>query len=794
MKTYLLNAFNKVKEMSNSMQVYVRAAYSNEYIKFISLINIIKRELPILVSHYWQYYYRVKNWFGFVFIKYKKIVISFMFITLFICSWWFFSNLNSFIEPYFSDESAIDGLQTLFVSLGGALIGATAIAFSLIMFAMQVNVERMPHGLFRKFSSDSRLLASFGVTFTLAIAITILSLIPDKDWVTFSVLVAGWCVVLIVLFLLIAYRRALSLISPTQQLTILLSDTKRNLEIWAKAAKRTTPLLEKQSHEDVEVNDQYSNHIMGRVAYFKLHPGWTIVAKRSVAHCISFSRRYAEQGDHEVSEAALNVVIAINAAYINAKGKTFFINNPFFNNPLSSDGFITDTLEHLRQNIQIGISRGDEQQIEQGLRALERLCVLYSTIDYSTVDTTKTHANLAAAYLMGAVETVAPHDMTDVLMEGIRLMGSVAQTTIGQGNLNDIAVISEKIALISCVGVVNQRHRPIIQVGIEQLSKLTFSLLTQENNDIQIMIEEVRADVKLVAEMLLKVPDTKFSSIHSSNLASYYSGTSNDTLMAWLTQLTNAVSEADADNEDAKNIIDHIEQWSDNLYQTEKELLLLAIKEKSGFTFDIIHWIVHITKLLLAVSCADACNEHNRKELRNAAHWLIYVLSWIPDDEETIKFVEAYRIADQIFEAAIDAKKRDCEETVIEIYNLLLSWTFKAGKHQTGWASLEQACCGLACLNIILDLPDENLFSDIDEYLSKKDAPSIEIRSRTASDLHDEADKYRTGYGHGAIDVAMAGIDQTRLRELLHGVADHLLPETNSSDVVEVEQSEPDDH
>ena len=85
------------------------------------------------------------------------------------------------IEPFFQPTEKFSSLQTFFTTLGGALIGATAIAFSLIMFAMQVNVERMPHGLFRKFSTDGRLLGSFTVSFLLAIFITTMSLIPNTS-------------------------------------------------------------------------------------------------------------------------------------------------------------------------------------------------------------------------------------------------------------------------------------------------------------------------------------------------------------------------------------------------------------------------------------------------------------------------------------------------------------------------------------------------------------------------------------------------------------------------------------
>src|SRR6185312_6562812 len=63
----------------------------------------------------------------------------------------------------------LGSLQTLFVGTGTALIGGTAIAASLVLFAMQVNVERLPFGLFRRLSSDLKLLLAFAGSFVLAI-------------------------------------------------------------------------------------------------------------------------------------------------------------------------------------------------------------------------------------------------------------------------------------------------------------------------------------------------------------------------------------------------------------------------------------------------------------------------------------------------------------------------------------------------------------------------------------------------------------------------------------------------
>ena len=214
----------------------------------------------------------------------------------------------------------------------------------------------------------------------------------------------------------------------------------------------------------------------------------------------------------------------------------------------------------------------------------------------------------------------------------------------------------KKIALIACTGTVNQNYRPVTQVAVKQLAKLTFKLLRSDTGEVRFALEEVRGDVKLIARMYLKIPDTPLSSIHSAALGPYYSGTSTDTLMSWLTDMANAVSDADADNDAAKRVISHISQWADNLYSTEKELLLLAIENKSHFTLDIIHWVVHITKLLLAITNADACSEHNREEIRRSALFLISVLSWVPDNEEAVRFVENYQMTESLFESAVDAK------------------------------------------------------------------------------------------------------------------------------------------
>jgi uncharacterized membrane protein len=95
------------------------------------------------------------------------------------------------VEPFFMSGDQLAILRNLLVALGGALIGATAISFSVVMFAVQINFARTPHGLFRKLSTDLKLLGAFIATFLLAVGVAALSLIPDASQAGAAIVAAG---------------------------------------------------------------------------------------------------------------------------------------------------------------------------------------------------------------------------------------------------------------------------------------------------------------------------------------------------------------------------------------------------------------------------------------------------------------------------------------------------------------------------------------------------------------------------------------------------------------------------
>ena len=477
---------------------------------------------------------------------------------LIVASFYFFPQIQNFLEGFFatnqSTNQSIEVLGSLIQNIGVALIGASAIVASLVLFAMQVNIERLPYGLFRRVSKDLILLFAFSGASLLAILIATSSVLLNQNSLAFIVLCSLGGIFAIFVLFLYAYKRALDLVNPLQQIGMLIEKTRKEFDLWGKIADNATSAL--QIAEDIDKNQKgegVEKETMGESSSFDRHRfsffygiTWTDNHKKAIQHAVSFAKRYAEQGDYEISAAALGAIAAINGFYTKTKGKTFFARNYLIDNPLESDGFINDTLEHMRQNIQAGLARRDEKQIEQTLHAMFNLVGVYLRIDYSipnAPNVSKYHAHLAAGYLAEAARAVFPHNMVDVLLEAQRLMGKSALLFLHKGSVDDSSSINEKIVNIARLCCMREDHYPAVMVSMEQLANLTFELLRSRNGNVERRAEDIREKVFLIVNSFLSVPDDMLSRTHAYNMSPYYSLTSMQSFAQSLFKLAEMVQE-----------------------------------------------------------------------------------------------------------------------------------------------------------------------------------------------------------------------------------------------------------
>ena len=734
------------------------------------------------VAACWAYVYNARAWFLQRWFRYRNIAWSAVLLLSLTASAYLSPALQPFLDAWLSDPAAVDGLRNLVLNTGIALIGAVAIVTSLVLFAMQVNIERMPHGLFRRLSADRRLLGAFALAFSLALALATLSTVVDQATLAYVVVSTLWGVLLIVLLFLYAYRRALVLVNPAQQLRILLNDTEREFAVWARHAERTMPLYGDDDDDDdadragVPSPADGRTHDVSRTVYFELYTHWTHGAERALAHAMSFARRYAEQGDYEVSAVALQTVADINEAYINVKGKTFYARSFLLDLPQSTDAFINATLEALRRDLRAAVARRDERQIEQLLRAIAGLVALYLRIDYSDPRASPSHASLAARYLSDGVQQLLPHDMVDVVLEGQRLMGQCALGFIRVGHPTEMLSVSEKIALVACVGCAKEGSRSVTMEAMNQFVQISFTLLLSKKRDLAFAFRRLRRDVDSVSNRLLAVPDQPLSSVHSTFLAPYYSMTSMQGLYVRLGQLVESLGPQPSDDAPTQSVIANIDQWAAGLHDSVRTLLLCTLAAKSHFTFHLTPWIVAVTDILLAASGLPACSAHSREQLRSHAGRLIGTLDSVPGDEDTVSFVEGCRLTDLLLEAAVKARYRGCDDAAAQISLLLLSWTFKGGRYFTGMGVLERGLCACAVLALEHGGVD-GLMAAVGFRVHPDRAPAREVLDDAARELRHRAARLpEAGHWSSAIDHSVGDTDHAVLAPLLREIADILSP------------------
>ena len=262
-------------------------------------VKRMRKAVARRIATLWHYTYRAQHQLWVLKLRYGHIAFYALLLLLLSESAYLSPALQNVLASYYSTEHAVEGLRGLILNVGSALIGAAAIVTSLVLFAMQVNIERMPHGLFRRLSADRKLLGAFALAFLLAIGVATLSTFVDQARLAQVVLAASWAVVFILISFMYAYRRALVLINPLQQLGILMQDTRKELRTWARRAQRAMPLLERDEGANSTTSPSDSTHDLARTAFFQINNRWTDGTKRAVRHAMSFAGRYAEQGDYE---------------------------------------------------------------------------------------------------------------------------------------------------------------------------------------------------------------------------------------------------------------------------------------------------------------------------------------------------------------------------------------------------------------------------------------------------------------------------------------------------------------
>jgi hypothetical protein len=629
------------------------------------------------------------------------------------------------------------------------MIGATAIVTSFILFAMQVNVERLPHSLFRRFSTDPILLGIFGLSFATSTAGTSLSLISDRHYFVPLILMALLSLALVLRLLLQAYNRSLKLINPVDQLSIIRANEEHRMKVWNRRIGWMIPLVQLPAPSDEarppETRRDNAETDMRRMVVLQNATGWDRPLRAAVAQSASYARRAGESGDLEVSAHALQTIVALTQTYIGVKGQTFHAHNGLLDNPFVTDGFINHTLEEMRRLRGVSLERRDERQLEQIFQAHLALIRLYAQITYPGVRPTKSHALLALGYLERAVEAAQQAIMVDTTMIGVGVLGEAAEAFLVLGRPSEVESVAKRLASIAAASLAQDDLRPIALTAVEQLSRLTILLLRTDDSETGFALRGVRDAVFQLAQLMLIVPDQPGRSIHSSYLAPFFSSTRDRSFISLLVELGDQVAGAEETEKVAAAIVaDNLEQWAKGTYRPLRQLIEVTVASRSSFIIDLLYWVTTCSEVLFFISQAPTTRDHSKEELASHASWMFNSLSFIPRDNEVARWMGAFSFIEHIFDFGLMSLGRGWDQGFEDAWKLLLSWSFGAGREIDGWGTLEEGLRGLTALALRPEVNRANaLLSEIGRRVGLDPIPPQDVYDHAAASLRKDANNLR---------------------------------------------------
>lgn len=592
---------------------------------------------------------------------------------------------------YIPDAETLKSLQAIFLSVGSSLIGSTAIIFSIIIFTLQVNNERVPYGVFIKLSRDKKLFASFIIALIFSLSVVIFSFLSEK-YVLYTIQASILFFVLILSCFIYSYRRALDLISPIFQLESISKHAKDDLLKWSK------------EYENSKKN-------ISKYEFFNSNPSWADVAKQNIIYCNAYAKKLIEKNDYDTSKIALKSIVSINSMYVEVKNQTFVRRRAFSNPLISNDKFIEDTLEEIRQNIQNGLAKNDERFISDNFKTLKELHYIYSNIQYINTSGERFSSSLASFYLIQGVETSISHNIPDVLLVGIRLLSEITQKEIIDRESETIDTMLKLMTDLSCRGIIDKKLEPIAKSALAELSTITIQLLLSKEPNINFITKEMNQFLYKIGETQIKSLDTSYSL--------YYSKLSNE-----LIDFTNTLMKQDFNESNQQQIIKiikNIEKWSDSIRWENRKLFKLALEHNSNFVRQLIDFISNVSRCLMALSTLEIVDKDLSSKLSENALGLMSIFSFIRENENTIMLLERVHFTDTIFKLAIDSYNYNLTEIAQKVRKILLSVGFRGQKVDDQNRILAKALGGSVYINILLEKSCDELLNFVEEKLNKYD-------------------------------------------------------------------------
>jgi len=643
------------------------------YNKIVNKINFLFYFIIFKLDGYYVYFTEIFDR------KFKKFIPFIIMIFILFITYYFKKELTIFL----STDTTYKALTSLTLSLGIGFIGVIAMIFALIIFSLQVNIERLPYDLFYNLSNDKKLITYFGITFFLAIFIAGSSLIEQSHAIfIFIILLSSLFIILYLLYHTFFY--ALKLINPDEQLNNLIYKVELDLNWWEKRFKYAKPLL----------NNTLSNNSIefDRKRFIELNPNYFNSVENTLNNLDFMIKKNIDFKDYFILDKTLISLVEINKLYIKAKGKTFLEYVPYSNNDSWNDKIINKTLKILRISFSKALNNNDEIVLIYIQRCYIELTKLYLTIPYS-----KIQAEVSSQHLIEDIEKILFLKNPDLLMNSIQNMEVLIIYYIEQNILIDTNKIIKTLGLLGNIATHDPINFPIVQTAMNSLTKITYELI-QSQNDIGLILEEINKQVNAITSKILQ------QSLEFTSLGNYF-GDDNNSLIHFFMNMANKLLQKENISTEKKYVLKNILIYAEKSYSLHKNLYLKSLENESLNNFNFLSFILKLSELLLFLSKINFL----KRKFEHESKFYLSIISCIPETIQSIKTSNRSHVIEKLFNLAKNNIKHKSMQIIPYIIDLLIKYSFKVAKYDN--ENIYNSVLGLLAISY-LKLELDNIYSE----------------------------------------------------------------------------------
>lgn len=608
-------------------------------------------------------------------------------------SFWF----QDWFAPIVTRLIKEDALRTLALTLGAAVFGITAIFGSVVLAATQINIERLPHSLFKSVSRRRSLILVSVVSVFVAALLMALSVIEldHYEYVATVMLVAA----------LIAtgglFRRALvsldSLIDPFQQAKEAAEIGRKTLQMWSGWAS----LFERTKLSSLPRTSERSSNTKGiflvaRFTFFTHQKSWIWRPVQCIRYLSHLARVYAAKGDHEVVRAALVEIITLCASYIHARQSTFVQSSAFVEVPGSGDEFFTQCYEELRMLFLEAATRPDEKCMVLVVECLAQISILQCSIEYdSTYEPSKTHAHVSTGYLTSLVKDAAAAKRVDVLIALARSLGAVGEAYVKCDDWVGAAAVLRGLSQIAAPGLIAPDWMPASLEAMNQLSEIIFATLIRRGRSFRSLYNEAFSIVQTLLRIYLT--QCKANAVDAITgggaFGRFFLVTSPNGLVPRVLQLADELHRQHKGDSRFEHVATNICELFEDGRQFYREAIPAALSARSMIAQSLLVHVDEIVKALMLVGDASA-SKYLREKLEGELEKWTWLFLQIPEGKPAAEWANTWRVDEHLYELGGIAAALEYPGLVEEIVSVLLSLAAinaKAGLHLSAVADPIQA-------------------------------------------------------------------------------------------------------